>query len=64
MSSHFEFSIIYSLNFLHQKSLNDFVFKRSGYISPIDFSFPIDSGKEIFKNGIETAWVRNGIFKM
>ena len=30
----------------------------------IDFSFPIDSGKEIFKDGIETAWVRNGIFKM
>ena len=65
MCSHFEFSIIYSINFLHEKFLNDFVFNRSGYIFPIiDLSFPTDSGKGIFKNGIETPWVRNGFFKM
>ena len=62
LGADFEFFILYSLNFLFEK-LNNLVFNRSV------FSFPIDSGKEIFKkNGFkyletETVWVENGIFK-
>lgn len=62
LGADFEFFILYSVNFLFEK-LNNLVFNRSV------FSFPIDSGKEIFlKNGFkyletETVWVENGIFK-
>ena len=56
LGADFEFFILYSLNFLFEK-LNNLGFNISV------FSFPIDSGKEIFLQITETVWVENGIFK-